>query len=169
MIHQEYRIELHYVRHQQDKQLQRTHAIFDRCNTSIKDATRCQRACDASREYKLMMKAPLPQHQVVPSVTKNNVQLIALICEKLQTLDDERLTTSLVITGRYPVLMKARSKALVQIIDLNTTHEEADGIIPQQVMALADVGCKTINVYVTTHMCMYYSPITLQWKAFQCH
>ena len=38
--------------------------------------------------------------------------------------------------------MKVRSKALVQ----NTTHEEADGIIPQQEMALADVGCKTINV-----------------------
>ena len=47
--------------------------------------------------------------------------------------------------------MKARSKALVQSIDLNTTHEEADGVIHQPVMALADVGCKTINVYVTTH------------------
>ena len=45
--------------------------------------------------------------------------------------------TSLVITGRYPVLMKVGSKALVQRIDLNTIHEEADVIIPQQVMALA--------------------------------
>ena len=42
--------------------------------------------------------------------------------------------------------MKVRSKALVQRIDLNTTYEDADGIIPQQVMALADVGCKTVNV-----------------------
>ena len=41
--------------HQQDKQLQRTHAIFDRYNTSIKDATRCQRAWEAAREYKLTM------------------------------------------------------------------------------------------------------------------
>ena len=79
-------------------------------------------------------------------VTKNKVQLIDLICEKLQKLDDERLKTSLVITGRYPVLMKVRSKALVQRIDMNTTHEEADGIIPRQVMTLADMGCKTINV-----------------------
>ena len=92
------------------------------------------------------MNAPLPQQQVVLSVTKNKVQLIDLVCEKLQKLDDGRLKTSLVITGRYPVLMKVRNKALVQRIDLNTTHEEADGIIPQQVMALADVGCKTINV-----------------------
>ena len=67
------------------------HAIFDRNNTSIKDAIclfMCQRAWDASREYKLTMNAPLPQQQVVLSVTKNNVQLIDLICEKL---DDERL------------------------------------------------------------------------------
>ena len=35
-----------------------THVIFDRYNTSIKDATRCQRACEASREYKLTMNAP---------------------------------------------------------------------------------------------------------------
>ena len=92
------------------------------------------------------MTAPLPQQQVVLSVTKNKVQLIDLVYETLQKLDDERLKTSLGITGRYPVLMKVRSKALVQRIDLNMTHEEAVGIIPQQVMALADVGCKTINV-----------------------
>ena len=42
--------------------------------------------------------------------------------------------------------MKVRSKALVHRIDLNTTHEEADGIIPQQVLALADMGCEIINV-----------------------
>ena len=149
MIHQEYRIELHYVSHQQDKQLQRTHAIFDRYNTSIKDPIylfMCQRAWDASRECKLTLNVPLPQRQVVLSVTKNKVQLIDLICEKLQKFDDEHLKTSLVITGRYPVLMKVRSKTLVQIIDLNTTHEEADGIIPHHVMALADMECKTINV-----------------------
>ena len=107
-----------------------------------------QRAWDTSREYTLTMNAPLPQQQVVLSVTKNKVQLIDLICEQLHKLDDERLKTSLVIRGRYPVLMKVRSKALVQRIDLNTTYEEADGIIPQQVMALADVGCKTMNVII---------------------
>ena len=42
--------------------------------------------------------------------------------------------------------MEVRTKALVQRIDLKTTHEEADGIIPQQVVALADMGCKLINV-----------------------
>ena len=124
----------------------RTHVIFDRYNKSIKNATRCQRAYKAAREYKLTMNAPLPQQQVVLSVTKNKVQLIELICEELQQLDDVPLNTSLVITGRSPVQMEVRSDALVQRFDLKTTHEEADVIIPQQVVALADMGCKTINV-----------------------
>ena len=42
--------------------------------------------------------------------------------------------------------MEVRSDALVQRFDLKTTHEEAAVIISQQVMALADMGCKTINV-----------------------
>ena len=113
---------------------------------SIKDATRCQRACEASREYKLTMNAPLPQQQVVFSVTKNKVQLIDVICEELQQLDDVSLNTSLVITGRSPVPMAVRNEPLVQRIDLKTTQEEADVIIPQQVVVLADIGCKTINV-----------------------
>ncbi len=90
------------------------------------------------------MNAPLPQQQVDLSVTKNKVQLIDLICEELQQLDDVPLNTSLVITGRSPVPMEVRSDALVQQFDLKTTHEEADVIIPQQVVALADMGCETI-------------------------
>ena len=56
------------------------------------------------------------------------------------------LNTSLVIKGKSPVPMEVRSDALVQRFDLKTTHEEADVIIPQQVMALADMGCKAIHV-----------------------
>ena len=124
----------------------RTHVIFDRYNTSTKDATWCQRACETAREYKLMMNAPLPQQQVVLSVTKNKVQLIDLICEELKQFDDVPLSTSLVITARSPVPMEVRSDALVQRFDLKTTHEQADVIIPQQVVVLADLWCKTINV-----------------------
>ena len=76
---------LNFVKYATNKMhcYRRTHVIFDRYNTSIKDATRCQRACEAAREYKLTMNAPLPQQQVVLSVTKNKVQLIDLICEEL--------------------------------------------------------------------------------------
>ncbi len=77
---------LNFVKYATNKMhcYRRTHVIFDRYNTSIKDATRCQGACEAAREYKLTMNAPLPQQQVFLSVTKTKVQLIDLICEELQ-------------------------------------------------------------------------------------
>ena len=144
----------------------RTRVIFDRYNTSIKDATRCQRACEAATEYKLTVNASLPQQQVVLSVTKNKVQLIDLMCEELQQLDDVSLNTSLVITGRFPVPIEVRSDALVQLFDLKTTHEEADVIIPKQVVELADMGCKTINVicddtYVFVLLAHYFAEESL--------
>ena len=87
---------LNFVKYATNKMhcYRRTHVIFDRYKTSIKDATRCQRACKAAREYKLTMNAPLPQQQVVLSVTTNKVQLIDLICEELQQLDDVPLKTA---------------------------------------------------------------------------
>ena len=42
--------------------------------------------------------------------------------------------------------MEVRSDALVQRFDLKTTYDEAYVVIPQQVVALADMECKTINV-----------------------
>ena len=42
--------------------------------------------------------------------------------------------------------MDVRSDELVQRFDLKTTHEEAYVIIHQHMMALTDIGCKTINV-----------------------
>ena len=145
-IHQGCRVELRQGCHQQDALVQKKYVIFDRYNTSIKDATRFQRACAAPREYKLTVNAPLPQEQVDLSVTKNKVQLIDLICEELQQLDDVPLNTSLGITGRSPVPMEVRSDALVQRFDLKTTHEGTGVTIPLQVVALADMGCKTIKV-----------------------
>ena len=140
--------------------------LFDRYNTSINDATRCQRACEAAREYKLTMNAPLPQQQVDLSVTKNNVQLIDLICEELQQLEDVPLNTSLVNTGRSPVPMEVRSDALVQRFDLKTTHEGTDVTFPLQVVALADMGCITIYVicddtYVFVLLAHYFAEESL--------
>ena len=130
---------LNFVKYATNKMhwYRRKYVIFDRYNTSIKDATRHQRACEAAREYKLTMNAP---QQVDLSVTKNKVQLIDLICEELQQLDDVPLNTSLVITGRSPVPMEVRSDALVQQFDLKTTHEGTYVTIPLQVVALADMG-----------------------------
>ena len=110
---------LNFVKYATNKMhcYRRTHVIFDRYKTSIKDAIRRQRACEATREYKLTMNAPLPQQQVVLSVMKNKVQLIDLICEELQQLDDVPLNTSFVIKERTPVPTEVRSDALVQRFD----------------------------------------------------
>ena len=48
--------------------------------------------------------------------------ILDLISEERRTLDDVRRNTSLVIKGIHPVLMKVRSKLLVQRIDLKTIH-----------------------------------------------
>ena len=69
------------------------------------------------------MNVPLPQQQDVLSFTKNEVQLIDLMCEELQKLDDVPLNTRLVITGRYPVPMEVKSKALFQKNDLKTKRK----------------------------------------------
>ena len=110
------------------------------------------------------MNAPLLQQQVVLSVTKNEVQLIDLMCEELQKLDYVPLNTSLIITGRYPVPMDVKSKALFQKIDLKTTHEEEDVILPQQVVALADMECNIINI-----ICDDTYVFVLLSHYFQCH
>ena len=64
----------------------------------------------------------------------------------MRLIDEEPLNTSSVIIGRFPAPMEVRSDALVKRFNSKTTHEQADVIIPQQVVALADIGCKTINI-----------------------
>ena len=90
--------------------------------------------------YGILIKNPMGVAATILGILRNPR------CEELQKRDDQHLTISLVISGRYPVPMEVRTKALVQRIDLKTTHEEADVIIPLQVVALADMGCKRINV-----------------------
>ena len=53
------------------------------------------------------------------------------------------LTPAWSLQGDIP---EVRSDALVKRFDLKTTHEYAYIKIHQQVVALADMGCKTINI-----------------------
>ena len=113
------------------------------------------------------MNAPLPQQQVDLSVTKNKVQLIDLICEELQNnLTMCPLTPAWSLQGDYPVPMEVRSDALVQRFDLKTTHEGTYVAIPLQVVALADMGCKTIKV-MWRHICVRTTrPLLCRRKPF---
>lgn len=127
-----------------------TYLIFDRYfESSIKEITRTSRAGkNASRQHQLSMLTPLPPQKVCLTVTKNKVQLINLICEYLRQHNDllPQNGNVLVVTGAEPTPMEVCNRNVQERSDLCTTHEEADVIIVQQVVHLANTGKSSIRV-----------------------
>ncbi len=125
------------------------HIIFDRyCEYSIKSGIRCSCKAQVSRENQLCLSSPLPPQDVALTVTKNKIQLIDMICDELvSSVALLNLPNSCVVTGKSPIVERIHCSGL-QIIrpDLKTMHEEADVIIPNQVVYLASLGCCTIKV-----------------------
>lgn len=122
----------------------RVHVIFDRYHDySVKSGTRCSRATPVSRDHQLSLDSPLPPQQTVLHVSKNKIQLIDMICDMLMSTINPN---SLVITGKSPVPVEVNNGLIIQRCDLKTLHEEADIIIPRQVVYLASVGCQKIKV-----------------------
>lgn len=126
----------------------RVHVIFDRyLEYSAKSGTRCSRATPVSREHQLSLNSPLPPQQIVLTVTKNKIQLIDMICDMLtSTVKGLGNPNSLVITGKSPVPVEVSNGLIIPRHDLKTLHEEADIIIPQQVVYLSGIGCQNIRV-----------------------
>ena len=60
--------------------------------------------------------------------------------------NEEEFNHKLLITGSSEVPQEIRSGVVVDRIDLKTTHEEADVIIPQQMVYAVSQGAKTIIV-----------------------
>ena len=144
-----------FVKHILDKLEKCTvHLVFDCCfDYSIKSNTRSFRAGQEVRRcHKLTLSTPLPSQQVVLNVTENNVQVIQMICEQLvqkvqeiQASDTASLC-SLVLTEPTNVPQEVRLGVVVERRDLITSHEEADVIIVQQAVGLANQGLKCIKV-----------------------
>ncbi len=85
--------------------------------------------------------------QVALTLTKNKTQLIKLICDELvSTVDVLNLPNSLVVTGKIPTPTEVCNGLQILRPDLKTMHEEADVIIPHQVVYLACLGCCSIKV-----------------------
>ena len=124
------------------------HLIFDRYKDySIKSKTRSSRAGAASREYQLSLDMPLPPQSVTLTGTRNKEQVIEfIVCELTKKVQDCKHPTSLLMTGKSLVPVEIKSGSTVMRQDLQTTHEEADVIIPQQVMHLICCGCSCIRV-----------------------
>ena len=123
--------------------------IFDRYySQSIKNGTRLARSGDGStRQHVLNLQTPLPAQKVALTVTENKVQLIDIICKHLKNkfcMNPSR--NALVVTGKDPVPFEIKNGTLAQRDDYRTTHEEADVIIVQQVVKLANAGASSLNV-----------------------
>ena len=129
-----------------------TYLIFDRYyDNSIKDSTRTSRAGkNASRQHQLSFLTPLPPRNVCLTVTHNKIQLINLICVYLRDKCDllPQNGKRLIVTGADPIPMEICEGIMRDRPDLRTTHEEADVIIVQQVVQLANSGKNNIHVIV---------------------
>ena len=125
--------------------------IFDRYyEYSINSWTRTSRTVQqASRRYRLTPSTPLPAQSVVQTVTENKQQIIDTICEQLREKGKTHEATmkhSLLVTGPASITVEIFKGVAIERRDLETTHEEADVIIPRQVVDAATHGSTCIKV-----------------------
>ena len=114
--------------------------VFD-CyfDNSIKTSARMQRA-ESSRVHNLLLDMPTPQKQVILSVTKNKVQLNAMLAEALldsgfyaQAMSQNRL----IIAGVTDAPVQITHDLKINRRDFSSSHEEADVIIAQLAVAMS--------------------------------
>jgi len=130
--------------------------IFDRYfKYSTKSPTRTSWAVQqASRRHKLTPSTPLPAQTTALTITENKQQVISTIREQLQEKGKTHNTTakhSLLVTGPSSIPVEIFKGIVIDRKDLELTHEEADVIIPRQVVHAATQGSMCIKVM--TLMC----------------
>ncbi|KAH3748884.1 hypothetical protein DPMN_183373 [Dreissena polymorpha] len=110
--------------------------IFDRYHPySIKSGTRTGRASSCNKVcHKLITLTPLPAKQIILTNFENKVQLIDLICEDFRCRENDlqEVHHKLIITGSSDIPVEIHRNNIMDRVDLRTTHEEADVIIPRQ-------------------------------------
>ena len=107
-----------------------------------KSVTKGAGITETSRTHRLKTDTDLSPQKVVLTVTDNKQQLMDIICTEL--INDESFhhyhlrQHKFVITGqdRTPVEIN-NGGVIIQRKDMDTTHEEADNIIVQQMLMVA--------------------------------
>ena len=113
---------------------------------SIKSCTRLERASKMSWSHNLTLVTPLPARETILNSTKNKRQLIKLTSEQLLgKFTEERCTNRLIITSE-DVPEEPHLGIRIKRMDWSTTHEEADVIIPQQLIYAVNEGAKCIRI-----------------------
>ena len=103
---------------------------------STKGSTRQVRAKGASRVYSLRCITALPTQKSILTVSQNKAQLIDLLCEDLVSHKEEFQRHRLVVTGKLSVPVELNKGLLIKRYDMETTQEEADTILVQQVASV---------------------------------
>ena len=123
------------------------HVIFDRyCEYSIKCGTRCSHKPQVSREHQLCLRCSLHPQEVSLTVTKNKTQPVNMICDELlSTVALLNISNRQSYWKNTDTYRRCRGLQILRP-DLKIMHEEADVIIPNQVVYLANFGCCRIKV-----------------------
>lgn len=121
--------------------------IFDKyLEHSIKGSTRLERAGKFLRSHNLTLEMPLPARETILHSTKNKQQLIKLISEQLlKEFTVECCKHRLLVTSDV-IPEETHLGVCIKRLDLSTTHEEADVIIPQQLVHAVNEGAECIKV-----------------------
>ena len=123
--------------------------VFDRYyEYSTKGVTRGARDTEASRVHQLKVMTGLPSQKVIPTVTKQFIEIIcAELIEDVWFHRDHIHNHKLTITSQDKTLMEISHEGLViKKNDKNTTHEEADIIIVQQMFIAGEKNVTSITV-----------------------
>ncbi|KAG0723713.1 hypothetical protein GWK47_042084 [Chionoecetes opilio] len=126
--------------------------VFDRYyEYSTKDVTRSARNTEASRVHQLKVTTELPSQKVILTVTENKKQLIDIICTELKgdvSFHRNHIQNhKLIITSQDKTPIEISNRGLIiNRGDINTTHEEADVIIVQQMLMAAKEKPTSITV-----------------------
>ena len=124
--------------------------VFDKYHeSSIKSCTRAARAAGLqhSKKHNITLTTPIPSRDVILNVTHNKRQLIEIITEELlYRVQGLLLPSSLVVTGISDTPVEVKQGKRIERSDLRTTHEEADVILPHQVVQFASNTKKILKV-----------------------
>ena len=123
---------------------------FDRyVDSNIKSATRLQRIGNIKRSHKISVETPLPTKETSLPSNKTKESLIELIAGELINWFNksfENFNTSLIITSKSEFPKQSQNGVTITRYDLKTTFDEADYIIPHQVVTAFQEGNHTIKV-----------------------
>jgi hypothetical protein len=126
--------------------------VFDRYyEYSTKGVTRSARNPETSRVHQLTVSTELPQQKVILTVTENKMQVIDIICSELvrdvSFHRDHTQNHKLIITPEDVTPTEiSNGGVIINRRDMDTTHEEADIIIVQEMLMAAKENPTSITV-----------------------